>query len=321
MKSAASRREGAVQSRAGLRQRYQAWLRHHRLSAADSLYRILDSLYSSLLTWLVIGIAIALPAVMSVALDNAQRLGSALERPAQMSLFLQLDVSEDSATAMQQSLSEHNGIAETTLVNRAVALEEFSAQSGFADVLQDLQVNPLPHLILVYPAVGVDPRILRDELLAYPKVEQVILDMEWLSRLQGLTTISQRLVYALGALLVFGGLLILTNTIRLAIESRREEIIVVKLMGGSNAFVRRPFLYTGLWYGVGSGVLAAFLVGLCLWFLQQPVRELAALYHSTFALEGQGFMGALNLVLLGGILGVAGAWLAVSRHLGEIAPR
>jgi cell division transport system permease protein len=122
-------------------------------------------------------------------------------------------------------------------------------------------------------------------------------------------------------MLVIGVLLILGNTIRLAIESRRDEIIIVKLVGGSNGFVRRPFLYTGLWYGVGGGVLAALLVSAALWFLEEPISELVLLYESAFDLTGLGVMGALNLVILGGILGLAGAWLAVSRHLVHIEPR
>ena len=122
-------------------------------------------------------------------------------------------------------------------------------------------------------------------------------------------------------MVIFGVVLILGNTIRLAIESRRDEIVIVKLVGGSNAFVRRPFLYTGLWYGVGGGVFAAVLVSAGLWFLSAPVEQLAALYGSDFGLRGPGLIGSLNLVLVGGVLGLAGAWLAVSRHLGAIEPR
>jgi cell division transport system permease protein len=128
-------------------------------------------------------------------------------------------------------------------------------------------------------------------------------------------------VLAVGGLLVLGVVLILGNTIRLAIESRRDEIVIVKLVGGSNAFVRRPFLYTGLWYGVGGGVFAATLVAISLWFLAGPVGQLAELYQSSFQLSGLGVMGALNLVILGGLLGLAGSWLAVTRHLAAIEPR
>jgi cell division transport system permease protein len=120
--------------------------------------------------------------------------------------------------------------------------------------------------------------------------------------------------------LILGVLLILGNTIRLAIENRRDEIVIVKLVGGSNAFVRRPFLYTGLWYGVGGGAFAAVVVALSLWFLREPVDNLALLYESAFRLNGLGVMGALNLVILGGLLGLAGAWLAVGGHLARIEP-
>ena len=192
-----------------------------------------------------------------------------------------------------------------------------------ADVLASLDENPLPDLVLVTPASqgGEAASALREELQATPEVAQAVLDMEWLQRLNSLMELSRRLVLAVGGLLVLGVVLILGNTIRLAIESRREEIVVVKLVGGSNAFVRRPFLYTGLWYGVGGGVFAATLVALSLWFLSAPVDQLAALYQSGFQLSGLGIMGALNLVILGGLLGLTGAWLAVARHLVEIEPR
>ena len=162
---------------------------------------------------------------------------------------------------------------------------------------------------------------LRAELAGYPDVAQAVLDMEWLQRLNSLMELSRRLVLAVGGLLVVGVVLILGNTIRLAIESRREEIVIVKLVGGSNAFVRRPFLYTGLWYGVGGGLFAALLVAASLWLLRQPISELATLYQSEFRLRGLGVMGGLNLIILGGLLGLAGSWLAVARHLVEIQPR
>ena len=145
--------------------------------------------------------------------------------------------------------------------------------------------------------------------------------MAWLARLNSLMELSRRLVLAVGGLLVLGVVLILGNTIRLAIENRREEIVIVKLVGGSNAFVRRPFLYTGLWYGVGGGLFAAILVAISLWFLQEPISRLAQLYESAFELRGLGIMGGLNLIILGGLLGLSGAWLAVSRHLSRIEPR
>ena len=320
---AAQRREGASQSRTGFQDLYRAWMRHHRLSAADSLYRVLDKPLSSVLTWLVIGIALALPVGLNVALDNVDHLSSAWDSPAQISLFLREDLEADRARQFQQALAAREDIAGARYVSREEALAEFSELSGFADVLASLDENPLPDLVLVTPAGqgGEAASALREELQATPEVAQAVLDMEWLQRLNSLMELSRRLVLAVGGLLVLGVVLILGNTIRLAIESRREEIVIVKLVGGSNAFVRRPFLYTGLWYGVGGGVFAATLVALSLWFLSAPVDQLAALYQSGFQLSGLGIMGALNLVILGGLLGLTGAWLAVARHLVEIEPR
>jgi cell division transport system permease protein len=221
-------------------------------------------------------------------------------------------------------LAQRQDVAETQFVSRDEALEEFRTLSGFADVLASLRDNPLPHLVLVSPAGGNDgtaAAVLREELQGYPEVAQAVLDMEWLQRLNSLMELSRRLVLAVGGLLVLGVVLILGNTIRLAIENRRDEIVIVKLVGGSNAFVRRPFLYTGLWYGVGGGGVAACLVAISLWFLQQPVSELAQLYQSEFRLRGMAIMDGLNLIILGGLLGLTGAWLAVARHLAAIQPR
>lgn len=318
------RREGASPSRTGLRNRFNAWVQHHRLSAADSLLRVLDHPGSSLLTWLVIGIALALPVGLNVALDNVSQVSAGWDSPAQISLFLQDGVSADKARQLEVKLGAREDVGDTRFISREQALEEFRTLSGFADVLASLEENPLPDLILVTPVAHLDGHsvaALRTELQGNAEVAEAVLDMEWLERLNSLMELSRRVVLAVGGMLVVGVLLILGNTIRLAIESRRDEIVIVKLVGGSNGFVRRPFLYTGLWYGVGGGVLAALLVSAALWFLEEPIRELALLYESAFDLSGLGVMGALNLVILGGLLGLAGAWLAVTRHLVHIEPR
>ena len=318
------RADGASQSRARLSDRYNAWLRHHRLSAADSLHRVLDRLFASVMTWLVIGIALALPVGLDVALDNAGELSSGWDTPSQISLFLAEDTSAEAARAFAVELAQREDVVSTRFVSREDALAEFSALSGFADVLASLDSNPLPNLLLVTPAASLNSAAtggLRSQLEQEPLVDEAVLDMEWLQRLNSLMELSRRLVQAVGALLLLGVVLILGNTIRLAIENRRDEIVIVKRVGGSNPFVRRPFLYTGLWYGVGGGAFAAGLVSAALWFLAQPVADLAALYQSQFRLRGLGLMGTLNLVLLGGLLGLAGAWLAVTRHLAEIEPR
>ncbi|MFT6050461.1 MAG: cell division transport system permease protein [Halioglobus sp.] len=319
-----AKRDGASQSRARWRDQLGAWQRHHQLSAADSLRRVLEQPWSSLLTWLVIGIALALPVGLSVALDNAQFVSADWQSPAQISLFLEPLVSQVEAVELEANLAKYPGIGETTLVTKDDALIEFKSMSGFSDVLAALEENPLPHLIIVSPVAQSSPEsvlALQQALLSMPQIAQAILDMQWLQRLNSAMVLGQRLVLAVGGMLVLGVALILGNTIRLSIENRREEIIIVKLVGGSDAFVRRPFLYTGLWHGVGGGILAAIIVGSALWFLDEPSRNLAALYQSGFRLQGLGLMGGLNLIVLGGLLGLFGAALAVSSQLGRIQPR
>jgi cell division transport system permease protein len=319
----AGRSGGASESRAGWRSHFAAWVRHHRLSAADSLYRVLQNPVSSLLTWLAIGVALALPIGLGILLESAAELGSDLDSSAQISVFLHDEVPTAAADELALAWRELDNVASTRFMSREEALEEFRTLSGFADVLDSLDGNPLPALILVQPAAGLDDngaQQLLQRLRDDPSTAEVVMDRQWLQRLNRLMDLGRRLVMTVGLLLIFGVVLILGNTIRLAIEGRREEIVIVKLVGGSDSFVRRPFLYTGLWYGVGGGVCAALLVTCCLWFLQQPVQELANLYGSGFSLRMPGLMGALNVILSGGLLGLAGAWLAVTRHLARIQP-
>jgi len=315
---------GASLSRTQLGDRYRAWVHHHRLSAADSLHRILDRPFSSLLTWLVIGIALALPVGLSATLESAQAMSDRWDGGVQISVFVKAGVPTEEAKALAARLEERGDVTGVRFVSREEALAEFSLQSGLADVVLSLEENPLPDLVLVTPATALDTdavATLRNDLAKFEEVEEAVLDMEWVARLAQLMELGRRVVLVAGALLVAGVVLILGNTIRLAIESRREEIVIVKLVGGSNGFVRRPFLYTGLWYGVGGGLAAALLVSVAMWFLSVPVDQLARLYGSSFSLRGPGLIGALNVVLLGGALGLAGAWLAVSRHLSDIEPR
>ena len=325
MRMPVSRSErGASLSRTQLGDRYRAWVHHHRLSAADSLNRILDRPFSSLLTWLVIGIALALPVGLSATLESAQAMSDRWDGGVQISVFVKAGVPTEEAKALAARLEERGDVTGVRFVSREEALAEFSLQSGLADVVLSLEENPLPDLVLVTPAAALDTdavATLRNDLATFEEVEEAVLDMEWVARLAQLMELGRRVVLVAGALLVAGVVLILGNTIRLAIESRREEIVIVKLVGGSNGFVRRPFLYTGLWYGVGGGLAAALLVSVAMWFLSVPVDQLARLYSSSFSLRGPGLIGALNVVLLGGALGLAGAWLAVSRHLSDIEPR
>lgn len=304
-------------------ERWRGWQRHHSQSAADSLAKVLQQPAASCMTWLVIGIAIALPTGLWMVLDNVSQLGNQLERPAQLSLFLQAAQEPAAARKLAVSLAQRRDIERVEFVDRDDALAEFVERTGMGELAEGLQENPLPHLLLVSP-VAASPKVLgalRDELESLPAVQEALLDTLWLQRLQSLMTLGRRAVQMLAALLLAAVVLVLGNTIRLAIEGRRDEIVIVKLVGGSDAFVRRPLLYTGLWFGLGGGVFAALLVTAGTLLLAAPVNALSAAYQSMFTLQGLGVVNSLQLVLLGAFLGLAGAWLAVARHLKAIEPR
>lgn len=318
------RPQGAVQSRSRVGDRFDAWMGHHSTTAIDSLLRLLRTPLQSLMTWLVVAIAVALPAVLYIALTNLQNIGYSWQDSSQISVFLNKQVSDTQAEELRRRWVNRPDISHITYVSPAAALEEFKAASGLGQVIDSLDENPLPGVLLVQPGLaGNTPtgletleKALRDESL----VADVRIDMQWVKRLHQFMAVAQHVVMALAALLALGVLLVIGNTIRLAIENRRDEILVVKLVGGTNAYVRRPFLYTGLWYGLGGGLLALLMLAIGLSWLAGPVAQLADLYQSSFRLQGLGFIHSLQLVLLAGITGLLGAWIAVGRHLSHIEP-
>lgn len=297
--------------------------RNHQKVAVDSLDRLFATAAASALTWVMIAIAIALPLFLFLLLQNLQQFGNNIDEAAQISLFMDLDVSEAELLDVQTTLSSHSGIAATELIDTDQALIEFQNLSGFGDVLNGLDENPLPAVIVLTPVTETlaEIRTLVDELGALAGVDYVQFDLDWLQRMYGILNLAQRLTITLGILLALGVALVVGNTVRLAIENRRAEIVVVKLVGGTDSYVARPFLYTGLWYGVGGGLIATVLVLLAQFVMQGPVSNLAGLYDGDFALIGLS-LSEISLVLLGaGFLGWFGAWLSVLRHLRAIEPR
>lgn len=302
--------------------RLKAWRRHHASMAKDSLMRLLVTPFSSLMTWAVIAIAISLPVGLYVFLNNAQLVSSSWDGNAQITLYLNSSSNESSGRNLSQKLQLDPHIAETRYLSRQQTLAEFKEFSGFGEALDYLDDNPLPAVIVVRPAItGVESQqALVTRLQALPEVEEAQLDLAWVKRLYHIMQLGERLITALGLLLSLAVLLVIGNTIRLAIENRRQEIVIIKLFGASDAFVRRPFLYTGIWYGLGGGILAWLLINLSLYWLDAPVRSLASSYASDFSLIGLSLKDSLLLLLSGTLLGWLGAWLAVSRHLSKVEP-
>ena len=319
------RHHGAVQRKVGFGDKLDAYVAHHSTSAIDSLMRLLETPVQSLMTWLVIAIAVALPAALYIAFANIQQLGENWEGSSQISVFLRPEATDAKAEEMRAKLAARADIAKVVYVSPAQGLAEFKAQSGLGEVVDSLDKNPLPGTLLVTPRLQntSDAAItsLEQVLIADPAVADVRLDLQWVKRLQQFMMLGKKMVFGLGGLLALGVLLVIGNTIRLAIESRREEILVVKLVGGTDAYVARPFLYTGLWYGIGGGLLALLVLGIGFFWISATVDQLAALYQSNFHLQGLGMFGSMQLVLLAGLTGLLGAWIAVARHLYHIQPR
>jgi cell division transport system permease protein len=278
------------------------------------------------MTPLVVAIALGLPAALYVGVINLQQLGSSVETTTQMTVFLKVDSAQSAIDKLQKNLVSDVDITAVEYISRQQALEEFRSLSGFGDVLDMLDENPLPPAFIVQPGMRFQNNLAASEALVaklkgMALVDDVMLDMKWMQRLQAMLVVGERLAFSLGLALAVGVLLIIGNTIRLAIESRRDEIVVVKLVGGTNAYVRRPFLYTGLWYGAIGGILAWVLVAVGLQWIAGPVERLAELYQSLFQLMGLGVVGLVALLLIGAGLGLVGAWLAVGRHLSSIEPK
>ena len=280
--------------------------------------------FATLMTTAVIGIALALPSGLHVVLQNAQQLSGGWDGAAQISLFLKRTVPEDEANRLARQIQNLPEVASVNYISRSEALQEFQRLSGFGDALQALKDNPLPSVLVIHPTANASTPAATEKLLqrlqAYPPVDVAQLDMQWVKRLYVIMELVRRGVVVLAALLALAVLLVVGNTIRLAIQNRRDEIVVMKLIGGTDGFIRRPFLYTGFWYGLFGGVIAWLLVSLSLSILRDPVERLTGLYQSQFELSGLDITTTGMLIGTSILLGLAGSWLAVGRHLRDIEP-
>lgn len=314
---------GARTRGTGLRPSLRSWGRHHRRMCLDSAWRLLRHPVASLLTMLAIAIALVLPAGLWLTLDSARLLDAGLEESVTLTAYLEHAVAEGEASRIHEALASQEGVARARLITAAEGMAEFQQALGLSDALARLTDNPLPASIVISP---VDPspeavRSLAKRLESIAGVEEVRLDLAWIERLRHLADLGQRVALALAVLFGLGVLLVVGNTIRLSVESRRQEIEVVTLIGATHGFVRRPFLYSGIWYGLGGGLLAWGLLMVGSGWLSAPVSALAASYGASFSLPQLGLAGSAILLVCSTMLGWLGAWVAVSRHLAEIRPR
>ena len=300
------------------------WLLRHAQNAISGLGRLSRNPLSTTLTAAVIGIAIALPSGLHLLIDNVRTLSGSWEGASSISLFLDQSLNDAEAEQVRHSISLRNEVAQATLITKSQALQEFRDLSGFGAALDLLDRNPLPAVVLVVPTASASSaeatEQLAGQLEAYREIELAQVDLQWVRRLDAMTRTLERGVIILAALLSAAVLLIVGNTIRLEIQNRHSEIEIVKLVGGTDAFIRRPFLYEGLWYGLIGAVFAITLVLLALYLMQGPVERLAGLYQSDFDLTLLTSGTFLGILFGSPLLGLGGAWLAVGRHLKRIVP-
>ena len=278
---------------------------------------------AAFLNILVIGIALSLPTGMYVVLKNAQGLVAQLSGTPQISLFLNMNVKTGDVDALRIQLAQHPAIARIEFVSREQALEQLRQSSGLADVIAGLNQNPLPDAFIVYPKSGEAPTLdaLRNELAKLPKVELAQLDSAWAYKLEALLKFGRMAVLILAALLSLALIAITFNTIRLQILTQRDEIEVSRLIGATNGFIRRPFLYFGATQGLLGGIAAWIIISLSLLLLNHQLKALSELYASQFALQPLSLGDSLSLLLFSLYLGWLGAWLSVARFLSQIEAR
>ena len=297
------------------------YLTLHVENLTGAVARVVDRPLGSLMTILVIAIALVVPSGLRVMVDNARALSGTWQGAADFTVYLEMAVDEPSAESLAQRIGQRNDVERAELLNRSEALAEFRAYSGFGEALDLLDENPLPHALIVRPAsAGTDLDRLVEDLDALEETALVQLDTEWLERLRAILDLARRVVDGTTVLLGLAVIVVIGNTIRLEIGNRREEIEIIKLVGGSDGYIRRPFLYLGLCYGVGAGFLAALIIILGLGLVSSPARALMELYGSDYRLAGLGLADTAWLLCVGGFLGWAGAGIAVARHLRDIEP-
>ena len=303
--------------RRSLRVRWNAWTDQHRESLHASLGRLVARPWSTALTVLVMGIALALPLLLFVLLDNARALSGGLREAREFTVFLKTSEAATSASQLADTLSKRADVLSVTPRTPEQGLAEFRQLSGFAEALDVLEDNPLPNVLVVVPRLdgSADEPLLLTELKADPRVDMVQYDAEWRKRLSAILGFGERAMLAMMALLGLATLLVVGNTVRMDIQARAEEIAVVQLMGASDGFVRRPFLYAGFWYGVLGGVLAVLAVAMVELSVRAPLLDLMASYQNRFALHGFGWRDAMVVICASALLGWIGAWIVSTRHL------
>lgn len=302
----------------------QAHRNLHAHALFSSLGRLVGAPFTSVMTIVVLAVAISLASGFYILVANLQQLTGNLEASNQISLFLNYETSNAKANSLADSIRRNPSVQEVKLITKEQALEEFQAYSGFGEAVKALEKNPLPFVIQVSPKNSLGNKQEIEALLGNLKQETEVdfaqLDMRWVERLQSIMDVARRGVMSLSLLLGVAVLFITGNTIRLELHNRRDEVVIAKLVGATDGFIQRPFLYSGFWMGFFSGVAAWFIVTVTMLILKQPVEKLSGLYDGAFHILFLGFAETLALLAISSVLGVAGSWIVLHFQLQKLKP-
>jgi cell division transport system permease protein len=300
----------------------RAYAETHVQSAVAAWIRLVRMRQINLLTALVIGLTLSLPTALYVLSDNVQRLLPDWRSDTQVSVFFRMDTPTERARAQIEAWAQRPGVARVELILPEAALAELRSLPGFETAIGALDANPLPAVAVLWPRSARDEDLdaLIGEVRQSPIVERVQLDREWLERLQAIAAMIGRLARLMGLLFALAVMMVIGHAIRMEVHSRRSEIEIIKLVGGTDRFIQRPFLYAGIWYGLSGALIAWSIVQISVWVMGGPVEHLASLYHSEARLHGLDFGQFVFLILAGVVLGGMGAYWAVRGQIRQIEP-
>jgi len=320
MSSSETRTRGASDLSVSRWQRLKHWTVQHRLESADAVKRLLHNRLSTLVTMLLLAVVLAVPTFMYSLLGNLKQLTPGTDFEPQLALYLSTELKAEELDRFSRSLLLRDDLLSVELISSDVGANEFKSHSELGELMTLLDENPLPAVVLAIPR-DQDPatmKLLRESMAALPEVDVAELDVEWLERLEVIVGSFSSISFVLALLLSMTVLLVIANTIRTMISSRQEEIEVSLLIGATAAWVRRPFLYAGLLYGFFGALLSLLLVYFSLALVEAPLAELTELYIGRFDLQGPDLSLIMALLMGGTILGWIGAFIAVSRQMGQL---
>ena len=298
------------------------WLTQHARCFVATLAKLAATPLGSVLNIIVIGIALSLPVVLYVVIGNLQASSNHLAAEPQISMFMALDASRAEVAQIESRLKQNSRVQRYRFVPRDQALRELRQSSGLADVIDGLPQNPLPDAFVVNATDNAPQALdaLRDEITRWPRVDHAQLDAAWARRLDATLRFGRLVVTILGGLLAVALVAVTFNIIRLQVLTQREEVEVIKLIGATDAFIRRPFLYYGALQGCAGGAVAWLIVSGGVWLINRNLGELSHVYASLIQLKHLPPADGLSLLLIAAVLGWFGAWLSVGRHLAQIEP-